>query len=64
MLYFEPLSEWRCGVVVNTLPCQGRDRGFEPRHFRTGRKTRCNDFIAAGLVLLPNLIHGSTFLDD
>lgn len=20
--------------MVNTLPCQGRDRGFEPRHFR------------------------------
>ncbi len=40
----QPLAEtinneqnWGCGVAwFNTLPCQGRDRGFEsrrPRHF-------------------------------
>jgi len=29
--------------VVNTLPCQGRDRGFEPRHFRR--------FTGSGVIL-------------
>ena len=26
--------EWGCGVAANMRPCQGRDRGFEPRHSR------------------------------
>lgn len=26
----------RRGVAVNMLPCQGRDRGFESRRFRSG----------------------------
>ena len=27
-------TEWGCGVAANMRPCQGRDRGFEPRHSR------------------------------
>lgn len=26
---------WGRGVAVNILPCQGRDRGFEPRRPRS-----------------------------
>ena len=35
--------------MVNTLPCQGRDRGFEPRHFR--KFTHPVDDIVNGMCL-------------
>ena len=38
-IYGKNLSRWSRGVAwSNTLPCQGRDRGFESRRLRTNLK--------------------------
>ena len=37
-------TEWGCGVAANMRPCQGRDRGFEPRHSRTGERFQERSF--------------------
>ena len=39
MDYGKILSTWGRGVVANMRPCQGRDRGFEPRRSRQSKET-------------------------
>lgn len=38
LCYNHTIFDWRRGVAVNMPPCQGGDRGFESRRFRTGWK--------------------------
>jgi hypothetical protein len=34
VINYPPLKHWSRGVAANMRPCQGRDRGFEPRRGR------------------------------
>ena len=34
VINYRPLNKWSRGVAANMRPCQGRDRGFEPRRGR------------------------------
>ena len=35
MVNYRSLNYWSRGVAANMRPCQGRDRGFEPRRGRS-----------------------------
>ena len=63
--YDKILVAWGRGVAANMRPCQGRDRGFEPRRSRQVKILRNGDFLIRdrtppqeGIIRTPSLPPG------